>query len=1272
MPPLCLLVTVEQTRSMCDEGSNPIGLFLKVKPVGQFLVNQPVFGDIEFQSHLSNFYFALNRMNSFKTMGSYHFDEIYNELKNLSNTLSLYIQSEVTEYEMKSLPEVELIATKVKDMAVAIAERQNHNLSSLVLDSLLGATLITHLADITRKTDTLDQKLFLSFRTFFTERLRHTREKLSELRLLAITLSEKIALSITPYLQGPNSWGLKTLMSLHLVGKVLRLNGALHYTGEVENCLCERNSYSLSGSEPGVCINGAIVDVQTGAEVSDWHKRVWEYVEIEGDARLTAVLSKETDEFSVKVGVTFLALGVHSSSSLVVNKSDILLESNGKLFGIFPVRLSAHLPALPRKSDDEWSLRVTGEFAQSGERSFSLEFDSALQKYASKLAMSAVQRIQSSTDRIMYLEQNLHQMKLDLQNHDNELSKLKEDYSRVVKELETAKQAVVMATDLVGEEIHELNAICMNNECKSACVQGPTLRICGTQDKLQEMPCVPYSNYAFRIPDFTCLQAFLGCHEVRLLAYNRSKTALVRVASYEDTVWQLIQLTHAEEILLQKLQYSKVKYNATNLVVETLKEKISQMKTNLKDLRAELGPSVYMHDVAVEYGYSTIFNVTNCGFHVDIVSGTSKDVVVTCAINPLLSGWRRITIQVDFQNIVPNLWKISKKFISSLLEVIQNGDLSGADIAARIGKGLTEEKLKISTDVTSWSDECQEIQRANNFILDSAMILQNTSRYTVGNIDKFQKTMRTFFTQRSVSKQESGIDLAILTKKYGIGNNELSAFLAKINPLLNNHFVKIYNNVKDLLHIGLEGVYYTLNRTLIEQWENRFMADDVNFKDCFHLEDCVQWLTLPVNQLLDSSSHIPMHQIQRDLANLTDLFKDIFLTTLTIENLSESLNDFIDMVSRNPLEKIFCDISEPSFALMEEMAVPLGEPVLMSCLLEVDVEMNIVWWKKGLMTPIAKDSNYLNLSQAWYNNEGTYECSVSDTLNVRVGPLQSVVLVSPPKISMVTKIARCIEGDAKELVCQATGLPEPEYHWTTNAKSHPNPTGRSLKFLSLTTYSRGLYMCYAENPHGSDTSHEIFLDVKVGKPICPCLTLCTSFITKSTGQIQDLIDTDGDEFGQNLLPMLTELLQRQTSNFTKVEGLVVDGNLMEIQLSVRPYACDMAPRCSSSECLAWYEDVRSALEHHAVKLRPVIRDSLALFTSGKKYFFNSAYVAVLDTVALCPPGYNRHSEFVCGEYMTSRPLNNTNFISDRSLIQWLFPKHLSQFGQRAVFRNPRE
>ena len=102
----------------------------------------------------------------------------------------------------------------------------------------------------------------------------------------------------------------------------------------------------------------------------------------------------------------------------------------------------------------------------------------------------------------------------------------------------------------------------------------------------------------------------------------------------------------------------------------------------------------------------------------------------------------------------------------------------------------------------------------------------------------------------------------------------------------------------------------------------------------------------------------------------------------------------------------------------------------------------------------------------------------------------------PPLISQITGQTVINQGDTMELICEVTGIPNPEISWMKNRirldatfdSRISFPTSNSLKIMYMKRDDAAEYSCQAQSDAGSDSE---IVDVHVRGIRCSCLICFT-------------------------------------------------------------------------------------------------------------------------------------------------------------------------------------
>ena len=157
--------------------------------------------------------------------------------------------------------------------------------------------------------------------------------------------------------------------------------------------------------------------------------------------------------------------------------------------------------------------------------------------------------------------------------------------------------------------------------------------------------------------------------------------------------------------------------------------------------------------------------------------------------------------------------------------------------------------------------------------------------------------------------------------------------------------------------------------------------------------------------------------------------------------------------------------------LVEEaaMTITVGEALRLGCRFETDER-----WGARVETSWSKDGQALDYHQellvianVTVGDEGSYACVVTSPLDSATQDWQ-VEVVDPAFITDFLDYLLVLEGEAVELPCGATGIPEPSVAWSREGEEVV-AEGGVVEWEAVAKEAAGGYTCTATNSAGTDS-----------------------------------------------------------------------------------------------------------------------------------------------------------------------------------------------------------
>lgn len=160
-----------------------------------------------------------------------------------------------------------------------------------------------------------------------------------------------------------------------------------------------------------------------------------------------------------------------------------------------------------------------------------------------------------------------------------------------------------------------------------------------------------------------------------------------------------------------------------------------------------------------------------------------------------------------------------------------------------------------------------------------------------------------------------------------------------------------------------------------------------------------------------------------------------------------------------------------------------GQPTILICDIAVeDPKSKVVWRKNGeivnspdVKTTVENKKAYLKIMDTTLNDEGVYECTVSNSIGNASEKTEVFVGVAP-KISNQSRSVIVKRGERAQLWCDTVGMPPPTLEWRLENVPVPKEftfydenKRLAAVFDDVQPEHAGVYTCIASNWAGNDT-----------------------------------------------------------------------------------------------------------------------------------------------------------------------------------------------------------
>ncbi|XP_063687572.1 uncharacterized protein LOC134820861 isoform X3 [Bolinopsis microptera] len=179
-----------------------------------------------------------------------------------------------------------------------------------------------------------------------------------------------------------------------------------------------------------------------------------------------------------------------------------------------------------------------------------------------------------------------------------------------------------------------------------------------------------------------------------------------------------------------------------------------------------------------------------------------------------------------------------------------------------------------------------------------------------------------------------------------------------------------------------------------------------------------------------------------------------------------------------------CERSTPVIIVpVDDVVGEVGGCVTFTCHIGSVPNPDVTWWRgDGQLSPIRNTNTNITLEDGYSTLElcdlsiddaECYNCLGvnSEGVNMTTGMLK---VVAPPQITTPPQDQSVTEGMFVELVCETTGLPQPEVRWLLNGKTFSSryvlQADDLLRFTNISVSQQGTYTCEAQNSAGTTFS----------------------------------------------------------------------------------------------------------------------------------------------------------------------------------------------------------
>ncbi|KAL4233097.1 epidermal growth factor-activated receptor [Mactra antiquata] len=767
----------------------------------------------------------------------------------------------------------------------------------------------------------------------------------------------------------------------------------------------------------------------------------------------------------------------------VTSARGLYFTSKRKVWNEFVANIN--VSADVRKDWIDLKYNLKGRFVQTVGSNVRPEMDTFKDRYLDTLRNSLNQNLDRTRQRLADAQHNLDKTKTTL----TIATKWLEEQEGDIEETYTAFVNAVTELDIAEKKLAELKAshieakkaledaqldvdnLCKIQKCEDTCM---SRRVCQWTKSCET--CSPYYfcmnlQCYIRIPDDKCNVANELCKQLREEAYanlNEVDRMVKEVMlEYEDATsnysFAKLELKRTRELYAaaqDRLKWAHIGFDLADSNVKTAMEYFNNIKKDAKVEEQTL-------QLISEKGLENLLDVRDCTFEIEIAIADVSVFNVSCEVDALDLGWKKMEFALDFVDIRSSLWSVAQTTVEILLK--------------RFSETINRKRRSLESKVNSKYHGFKRITRQTN--TDSTNDLTDKSLY-LNNEDLFNRT-KTFTKNCQIF--EFWIDFLhrAFTALYKEANNAyentlaLHKFIGYIYTKINNRNINFDTATLNYLNFNttVAAREYSLSKADIERIITRFKNNDRTMEKlemvdralvisneiildtfnkiesvvnwyfrlnnltnnlpirCFGLSDCIQTSLLNISNLLEGQYYLNAQKDKASIKMIQNNVKKMWtVSIINYEDIAKVFDHCRKEIESLKDSNLFRHTAPTMKEHPKNASVLEGNSVTLSCAADGSTPLAYQWYRdKDLLYNEKKETLVLEDLKIADNGSEVY-CIVSN-----------IVAITKSKNAIVTVYVHDIdECDNNNGNCEHTCLNTigsymckcPEGFTTSNTDSH--------------------------------------------------------------------------------------------------------------------------------------------------------------------------------------------------------------------------------------------
>ena len=752
--------------------------------------------------------------------------------------------------------------------------------------------------------------------------------------------------------------------------------------------------------------------------------------------------------------------------------------------------------------------------------------------------------------------------------------------------------------------------------------------------------CSQEDSCGTKLQNIECTYLNVGCQlaqQPAIDALTEAEKALIKPMQLLNQAKTNLTIALAELAAIStKIDSAQHGYDKASMTLQGLQVMQTNDESNYENILAEQQPLLQLGTFLESYTIEQLLNIQNISFQVEITDTSPYSFPVSIAYTiPQYDTSHSISLSPDFSATLPILYRrIADDLLTSLGMQLEN-------VSGKRKRSMVELMFNEKT----FEENCGKLQNVKEYVKNINKSLNtalNISNEVKQNITSIVSSIDTVISVNSLTF--SNIDFAFLQEEYSYTITPEDLLIASQAQDVIINLVSILEDLKDYVNSLTE----TVNEDLFIEWQSGFETsfgvskfNSIGNQKCYSLTDCLTTAVHIIQELLEDAPDSVTQDLLPNLQSAKESIINLGLSSnLNINNAPSKTAGIYNIILLLESTNYWC-AGLPVITIHPDSNthVKINSDFTLVCEAESELDISYSWKKDGFIIPGSKNNN-LTISNTVLQNEGQYQCFVSNAVGTVESMFANVVVYTVPEITLSPSRQEVFEGsdNGGVFICNATAHPSPRFEWQFSSDGGDswlsiNSSSNELVVIKPTQNQEGWYRCKAFL--GSDEAYSESAFLKVYAAAISHLSFPVDFYMSVLSTFPEITDSYIKGLKTSLIDTLDSELNMTYGEIRNLDlSFGYQNTIVKVSMILTTsfdYKLDSLISDQALEAKYYKQDILAGIS----RLERNIENGVLSFSYEESFYVSIGLTLVINDLQYqCQPGKAlQHSNFFCSKWI---------------------------------------